>query len=222
MLSGDTTNIAIEIIGVDKRYGHFNALRLISLKIEKGTFLALLGPNGAGKSTLLKIIATHIVPSSGTLKVLGLDASNDGAKIRKRVGFLAHENYLYNELTVKENLRFYADIFRVQEENFLGLVDALDLKRWYNVRVKNLSYGLKRRTDIVRALLHSPDVLLLDEPFSGLDAKTSDLLAIYLEELKAKKMTLFMSSHSSTWAEKICDRGVLFDKGKIVGEVSYR
>jgi heme exporter protein A len=210
---------AVELIDVSKRYGYLQALKSVTLKIKEGEFLAFSGHNGAGKTTLLKIIATHISPSSGTVKILGDDAIENGCEVRRRIGLVTHESFLYDELSVRENLQFYANLFAVKEEGFLDTIDFLGLKRWYNVQVKQLSHGLRKRADIVRALIHNPALILLDEPFSGLDTTTCDLLVSYFKSQKGK--TLLLSSHSLAWAEKICDKRILLDKGKIAGEMAF-
>jgi len=211
--------IAVEIVEVSKRYGYLQALKSVSLEIKGEEFLAFSGPNGAGKTTLLKIIATHISPSSGTVKIFGDDAFENGGEIRRRIGLVTHESFLYDELSVRENLLFYAKLFSVKEEGFLDTIDFLGMNRWYNVQVKQLSHGLRKRADIVRALIHNPDLVLLDEPFAGLDTKTCDLLVNYFKSQKGK--TLLISSHSLEWTKKICDKRISLDRGEIVGEISF-
>ncbi|MCW3129337.1 MAG: ABC transporter ATP-binding protein [Methanophagales archaeon] len=213
-------NIAVKITAVSKRYGYLQALKSVSLRIKKGEFLVFSGPNGAGKTTLLKIIATHISPSSGTVKIFGADALK-GSETRRRIGLVTHESFLYDELSIRENLLFYANLFSVKEEDFLDTVDFLGLKRWYDVPVKQLSHGLRKRADIVRALIHNPDLILLDEPFAGLDTKTCDLLIDYFKSQEGTGKTLLISSHSLEWSKKICDKVVMLDKGKIVGEMAF-
>lgn len=214
-------NTAVEIIKLSKRYGYMQALKSVSLGIEEGGFFALSGPNGAGKTTLLKIIATHISPSSGKIKIFGKDALKNGGETRRRIGLVTHESFLYDELSVRENLLFYAKLFSVEEEDFLDIIDFLGMKRRYNVSVKQLSHGLRKRADIARALIHNPDLILLDEPFAGLDTKTCDVLVNYFKSQKGMQKTLLISSHSLEWSKKICDKGILLDKGKIVGEMTF-
>lgn len=219
-MSPPTKNVrTIEVIDVSKRYGDVYALKSVSLEMDEGECVALLGSNGAGKTTLLKIIATHTVPSAGGVKILGEDIFKNDGTIRRKIGLVTHDSYLYDELTIQENLQFYAQFFAGNGEKIrLDLIEFLGLKRWYNVPVKQLSYGLRKRADIGRALLHNPDVILLDEPFAGLDITTCDLLVQYFEEQKEKQKTLVLSSHSVEWIKKICDRKVVLKKGKIVDE----
>lgn len=219
-MSPPTKNVRnIEVIDVSKRYGDVYALKSVSLEMDEGECVALLGSNGAGKTTLLKIIATHTVPSAGGVKISGEDIFKNDGTIRRKIGLVTHDSYLYDELTIQENLQFYAQFFAGNGEKIrLELIEFLGLKRWYNVPVKQLSYGLRKRADIGRALLHNPDVILLDEPFAGLDITTCDLLVQYFEEQKEKQKTLVLSSHSVEWIKKICDRKVVLKKGKIVDE----
>ncbi|MBK5190999.1 MAG: ABC transporter ATP-binding protein [Methanosarcinales archaeon] len=217
--------IAVELTEVSKSYGYLQALKSVTLKLKTGEFSALSGHNGAGKTTLLKMIATHITPSSGTVKIFGDDAFKDGAagEIRNRIGFVTHASFLYDELTIRENLLFYAKLFLIKgEEDFIETIGFLGLKRWYNVPVKQLSHGLRKRADIVRALIHNPDLILLDEPFSGLDTTTCDLLVSYFKGRHEEKgKTLILSSHSLEWAKRICDKRITLDKGKIIEESSF-
>jgi heme exporter protein A len=218
----DNNSKAVEVTEVSKRYGYVHALKAISLTIKEGESLALSGYNGAGKTTLLKIIATHISPSSGTVSIFGLDAFKNSSEIRRKIGLVTHVSFLYDELTVQENVLFYAKLFSVQDErDFRNIIESLGLERWYNVPVKQLSHGLRKRVDIARALIHNPHVLLLDEPFTGLDTKTCDVFIEYLKSQKEEGKIVLLSSHSLEWAKKLCDKGFMLDKGKIVAEISF-
>jgi ABC-type multidrug transport system ATPase subunit len=220
LLSGvSQLTAAVEIIEVSKKYGYLWALKSLSLKIDKSEFVAILGPNGAGKTTLMKIVATHISPSAGTVKIFGKNAFKNGGEVRKQIGFVTHESFLYDELTVEENLLFYAKLFSVTHEKFHDIIEFLNLKRWYRVQVKRLSYGLRKRADIVRALIHDPDLILLDELFAGLDEETCSLLVDYFRNQQAK--AVLISSHSIDWAKKLCDRGIFLDKGEIVKDTRF-
>ncbi len=215
--------VAVDVIGVSKRYGYLEVLRSVSLRIESGEFVALFGHNGAGKTTLLKLIATHIRPSTGTVKIFGEDAFRDSG-IRRKIGLVTHSSFLYDELTVRENLLFYARQFGVEEDNFLDTVEFLGMNRWYNVRVKQLSHGLRKRADIIRALIHEPDLILLDEPFTGLDSETCDVLVNYFRGQKQRgneKKTLLIASHSQEWVKKVCDKAISLHRGKVAGEFSF-
>lgn len=180
--------------------------------------MAILGPNGAGKTTLMKIVATHIFPSSGIVKIYGRNAFKDGEDVRREIGFVAHESFLYDELTIEENLLFYAKVFSVSQD-FDELIELLNLKKWYKAPVKQLSYGLRKRADIARALVHKPDLILLDELFAGLDGETRNLLVDYFKN--QQEGTLLVSSHSVDWAKKLCRRGIFLDKGNLVQDTQF-
>ncbi|MDD1675108.1 MAG: ABC transporter ATP-binding protein [Methanomicrobiales archaeon] len=219
-MSESTSAPVVEISEVSKSYGYVQALREVSLEIERGEFIAFFGHNGAGKTTLLKIIATHLHPSSGDVRIFGHEVSAKGPQIRGHIGLVTHENYLYPELSVRENLHFYARLFSIDDEGiYQDLIDYFELRRWYDVGVGKLSFGLKKRADIVRALLHNPDLILLDEPFAGLDTHTCTLLADHFTSQKEAGKTVLISSHSREWMEKICERTLVFEKGKIVRDI---
>jgi len=209
---------AVEIVDVSKKYGYLWALKPLSFKIDRGESVAVLGPNGAGKTTLMKIIATHFFPSSGTVKIFGKNAFKNGEDSRKRIGFVAHESFLYDELTVEENLRFYGRFFPANQDVY-KIIEFLNLKSWYEVPVKQLSFGLRKRADIARALIHNPDLILLDELFAGLDEETRTLLVDYFKNQREK--TLLVSSHSVDWAKQVCRRGVFLEKGDLVQDIHF-
>jgi len=218
---GDKTiTVAVEIVNISKKYGHVWALKPFSIKIDESESVAVLGPNGAGKSTLMKILATHVLPSSGVVKIYGRDAFKDGENARKRIGFVAHESFLYDELSVEENLRFYGRFFSVDQDNFREMIEFLNLGNWRKVPVKQLSYGLRKRADIARALIHNPDLILLDELFAGLDEETRNFLVDYFNTLQGK--TLLVSSHSLSWAKQLCKRSLFLDKGNLVRDTFFR
>ncbi len=221
-MSNEKSDPVVAISEVSKKYGYINALNRVSLCIGRGDFVAFFGHNGAGKTTLLKIVATHIMPSSGTVRIFGEDASRNAAHIRGRIGLLSHESYLYPELSVRENLHYYASLFSVTDALYEPLVDHFGLRRWYDVPAGKLSFGLKKRADLVRALLHDPDLVLLDEPFAGLDTQNCALLVEHFLRQKEKGKTVLVSSHSREWIEKMCDRELVFQKGKIVSDCSCR
>lgn len=220
-MSDDQIPHAVETTEVSKRYGYVTALRSVSLAIDPGEVVAFFGHNGAGKTTLLRCIATHVRPSSGTVRVFGEEISEHGARARRRIGLLTHESYLYPELSVRENLRFYARLFSADEAGYQSLVDSFGLRRWYSARVGTLSYGLRKRAEIVRALLHDPDLLLFDEPFAGLDTGTCGLLVDLITAQREPGRTVVVSSHSREWLDGCCDREIVFERGEVVRDAPY-
>jgi ABC-type multidrug transport system ATPase subunit len=201
----------IEIQKVFKSFGSVKALNNITVKLEQGERAALMGPNGAGKSTLLKIVSAQMVPTSGSVKVLDHDTVKEREMVKKNVGVVGHNSYMYAELTVEENLRFYGQFFDAKMEDYDKVIETTGLGRWRGVKTSNLSYGLQKRSDIARALLGNPAVLLLDEFFSGLDQETTDSLIEHFKGLKGK--TILISSHSFDRVRVLCERGIHLRRG---------
>ena len=183
---------AVEIIGLRKSYGDVEALRGIDLQVERGSVFGLLGPNGSGKTTLLRLLAGLAAPSGGELVV---------ETSREQVGFVAHEPLVYRELTALENLRMYGRLYRVRDPERIGmLLERFGLWDARNDRVGDFSRGMQQRVALCRALLHSPSLLLLDEPYNGLDADGAALLDRELEELRPRG-TFVVATHEPARVE---------------------
>ncbi len=204
----------IAVHGVVKRFGYKYALRGVDLNIEKGERFALLGPNGAGKTTLLKIIATLLKPDRGKVFINGIDAFKNREKIKKLIGLVSHNTLLYDELTVKENLSFYADLYDVEERRINDILKFFDLYKRRNDQVSTLSRGMKQRLSIARALLHDPEIILLDEPTSGLDFKSKEK---FYEMLKKIDATIVLTTHSFSEAKELCEKIAVINDGRILG-----
>jgi heme ABC exporter ATP-binding subunit CcmA len=209
---------AIEIKNITKRFGPSIALQDINLTVDAGQFYVLLGPNGAGKTTLIKVLSTILKPTSGRVLVNGHDTVKEAADAKKSIGLVSHNPLLYEELTVLENLEFYAGLFDV-DADLGGIMDELGLSHVKDRMVGKLSRGIKQRAAIARALLHKPRILLLDEPTTGLDVKSRTLFYTLLQELRAKGATIVMSTHLLEEAANLCGAGVVLNRGRIVGEV---
>ncbi|MCW4014110.1 MAG: ABC transporter ATP-binding protein [Candidatus Bathyarchaeota archaeon] len=207
----------VKLVDVKKNFGHIKALRGVSLSFTAGQKTSLLGPNGAGKSTLLRIIATQMVPSSGQVIIMGNDAKQNGVTVKRDIGVVGHRSFLYDELTVLENLRFYGDFVDAAESEYERVIKVTDIERWRDTKAGHLSYGLRKRADISRALLGNPSILLLDEFFAGLDQETSSTLADYMKELK--EQTIITTSHTPELINGFCDRSVYIRDGLIEKEV---
>jgi heme exporter protein A len=210
----------VKLIDVTKNFGHIKALRGISLSFTKGQKTSLLGPNGAGKSTLLRIIATQMVPSSGQVLIMGEDAQKNRISAKKNIGVVGHRSFLYDELTVMENLRFYGSFIGAAESEYERVIKVTDMERWSDTKAGHLSYGLRKRGDISRALLGDPALLLLDEFFAGLDQETSSILAEYMNGLK--EQTIITTSHTPELINSFCNRSVYIRGGLIEREVQLR
>lgn len=167
----------VELTGLGRRFGERAALEGVTLDVPAGATLAILGPNGAGKSTLLRILAGLLRPTEGTALVLGRKLPGEGWAVRGRVGFLAHEAMLYRELTARENLAFHAGLFGVARERIDEVLEAVGMTSRADSRVAELSRGMTQRIAVARAVLHEPEILLLDEPVANLDPGAAEQVA---------------------------------------------
>jgi lipooligosaccharide transport system ATP-binding protein len=212
--------------GLTKVFGNFKAVDEIDFDVAAGEAFGFLGPNGAGKSSTMRMIACVSPRSAGELEVLGLDPDRDGPRIRARLGVVPQEDNLDPELSLRENLYVYGRYFdlprRQLRERIDELLDFAQLFDRADERVEPLSGGLKRRLTIARSLVNEPDLLLLDEPTTGLDPQARHALWDRLYRLKAQGVTLVLTTHYMDEAEQLCDRLVVMDRGRIAAEGSPR
>jgi lipooligosaccharide transport system ATP-binding protein len=210
--------------GLFKRFGDLTAVDGIDFDVQKGEAFGFLGPNGAGKSSTMRMIGCVSPPSGGTLRVLGLDPLHDGPTIRGRLGVVPQLDTLDNELTVRENLIIYARYFGISRKDARARADELlefvQLSERAKDKVEPLSGGMKRRLTIARSLVNDPEVLLLDEPTTGLDPQARHVLWDRLFRLKQQGVTLVLTTHYMDEAEQLCDRLVIMDRGRIAQEGS--
>ncbi|KAB1140334.1 ABC transporter ATP-binding protein [Micromonospora sp. AMSO12t] len=209
-----------------KRFGDFTAVDGIDVEVRAGEAFGFLGPNGAGKSSTMRMIGCTSPPSGGELRILGMDPVRDGPAIRARLGVCPQLDNLDPELTVQENLTTYARYFgisrRVARARAAELLDFVQLTERADSRVEPLSGGMKRRLTIARALVNEPEIVLLDEPTTGLDPQARHLVWERLFRLKQQGVTLVLTTHYMDEAEQLCDRLVVMDGGRIVAEGSPR
>jgi lipooligosaccharide transport system ATP-binding protein len=212
--------------GLVKKFGEFTAVDGIDVDVRPGEAFGFLGPNGAGKSSTMRMIGCVSPPTDGTLTILGLDPVRDGPTIRGRLGVCPQQDSLDPELTVTENITVYARYFgigrAVARERAAELLDFVQLTERANDKVEPLSGGMKRRLTIARALVNEPEIVLLDEPTTGLDPQARHLVWERLFRLKQRGVTLVLTTHYMAEAEQLCDRLVVMDRGKIVAEGSPR
>ncbi len=212
--------------GLTKRFGAFTAVDAVDFAVAKGESFGFLGPNGAGKTSTMRMIGCVSPISGGELEVLGQDPTVDGPRIRSRIGVVPQQDTLDTELTVRENLVIYGRYFGLSRAECGRRADELlafaQLAERANDQVEPLSGGMKRRLTIARALINEPDLLLLDEPTTGLDPQARHLLWDRLYRLKQRGVTLVLTTHYMDEAEQLCDRLVVMDKAKIVAEGSPR
>lgn len=209
---------AILAEGLDKRFGPVAALRDLDLAVPAGSLLAVLGPNGAGKSTLLRLLAGLARPSRGRLRVGPEGPGGDRRRARRHVGYLGHASLLYPELTARENLMFAARLYGVSDRAAVAsdLLDQLDLGDLAERRAATLSQGQARRLAIARCLVHDPPVVLLDEPFTGLDRAAAGRLAERLARLKADGRTAVLVTHDLARAAELADAALVLVEGRAV------
>jgi lipooligosaccharide transport system ATP-binding protein len=216
----------IQARGLVKRFGAFTAVDGIDVEVRQGEAFGFLGPNGAGKSSTMRMIGCVSPPTAGELRILGLDPLRDGPAIRARLGVCPQQDNLDPELSVRENLTTYARYFgiprRVARERAAELLDFVQLSERANSKVDPLSGGMKRRLTIARALVNEPEIVLLDEPTTGLDPQARHLVWERLFRLKQQGVTLVLTTHYMDEAEQLCDRLVVMDGGRIVAEGSPR
>lgn len=207
--------MSIEVSGLTKFYGDQKALDNVSFKVGSGEIVGFLGPNGAGKSTLMKILTTYLQADEGKALVNGIDVSADLIKVKKSLGYLPEHNPLYLDLYVKEYLLFNADIYKVNEKRVDEVIEQTGLTPEVNKKIGQLSKGYRQRVGLATALLHQPEVLILDEPTTGLDPNQLVDIRGLIKNI-GKDKTVFLSTHIMQEVEAICDRVIIINKGKIV------
>lgn len=206
----------IEVKGLTKRYGELLAVDSISFNIEKGEIFGFLGPNGAGKTTTIKILTGELEPTDGDVKVAGFNPVSDRKNLHKIIGVVPEVQNLYERMTAKENLTFFAKLYDINHKRVDELLEQFDLQEWANEKVKNFSLGMKQRLLLARGLLPKPDILFLDEPTKGLDPYTARYVRSIIREVNKKGATIFLTTHYMEEADELSDRVVIIDKGKII------
>lgn len=209
--------MSIQVDQVVKDYGNQKALNEISFSIDSGEIVGFLGPNGAGKSTMMKIITTYIEPTSGSVSVNGFDIFDESIEVRRSIGYLPEHNPLYLDFYVKEYLNFHADIHKVTDQRVGEIIDLVGLIDIKGKKIGQLSKGYRQRVGLAAALLHDPEVLILDEPTTGLDPNQLKEIRNLIKEI-GKTRTVLLSTHIMQEVEAMCDRVVIINKGNIVAD----
>nr|WP_228519685.1 ABC transporter ATP-binding protein [Methylophilus sp. QUAN] len=210
---------AIEISGITKRFGEFEALRGVDLRIEQGEFFALLGPNGAGKSTLINLLAGLLQPTSGNIRIMGHDVQTDYQRARSALGVVPQELVFDPFFNVREMLRFQAGYFGRGPENDAWVdevIEGLGLTDKAHTNMRKLSGGMKRRALIAQALAHKPPVIVLDEPTAGVDVELRQMLWAFIQKLNQQGHTIILTTHYLEEAETLCERVAMMKQGRIV------
>ncbi len=212
----------IEVKKLVKRFGMKSVLRGVDFRVERGEFVALLGPNGAGKTTFLRILSSLARPSLGEVKVAGYSLPNQAAQVRARLGVVSHMPLLYGDLTAQENLEFYARMYGIADpqSRIATVLDLVGLASRRNDLVRTFSRGMAQRLAIGRAVLHDPEVILFDEPYTGLDQDASTMLDEVLKSVAAQGRTVVMTSHDLARAEDLATRFDILTRGVIAASSS--
>jgi len=211
--------MSIVVSNVSKVYGTQYALNNVSFEVKKGEIVGFLGPNGAGKSTLMKIITCFIPPTEGDVSVCGFDIWNDSIEVRKRIGYLSESNPLYYDMYVREFLEFIAGIYQLKNvsQRMEEVIDMTRLEIEQHKKIGALSRGYKQRVGLAQALIHDPEVLILDEPTTGLDPNQLVEFRELIREC-GKKKTVLLSTHIMQEVEAMCNRVIIINKGNIVAD----
>jgi ABC-2 type transport system ATP-binding protein len=210
----------IEIRDLTKRYGDFTAVDRLSLTVEPGEIFGFLGPNGAGKTTTIRIMAGLSLPTSGLVRVNGIDLATDAVKAKAIMGYVPDRPYLYEKLTGRELLQFVANLYGKDwsdcQARALDLLRYFDLHDWVDARIENLSHGMKQKLVLISALVHDPAVLVIDEPMVGLDALAQRQVRRLFRRLADERKTVFLTTHTLSVAEAVCDRIAIIHRGRII------
>jgi heme exporter protein A len=211
---------AIQVRGLTKAFGHQVALRGVDLSLAEGEFLTLFGPNGAGKTTLIRIVSSLTRPTAGTVHVRGQDLNEAATSVRRDIGLISHNPLLYGDLTPEENLRFFARMYDLPDDRsrINAVLEQVGLTARRRDPVRTFSRGMVQRLAIARATLHDPAIMLLDEPYTGLDLQAADMLRAVLRELAASKRSVILTTHDLEQGLEMCDRAAILHRGKVAWE----
>ena len=212
----------IELIGVAKQYGSHIAVRQLDLHVARGELFGFIGPNGAGKTTTIKMIGGILAPTRGRVKIAGLDMAEQPVAAKHKIGFIPDRPFLYEKLTAMEFMQFTADVYRVDQGQVttraMDLLERFALSDWANELIESFSHGMKQRLIMCAALLHAPEVIVVDEPMVGLDPMAIRMVKEMFRDLAGKGVTLFMSTHTLAVAEDICDRIGIIHRGELIAQ----
>jgi len=216
--------LALDSQEIEKKFGYSFAVRKVTLRVRRGEFVVLFGSNGAGKTTFLKMAAGLMRPTRGSLSIEGFDIGKQADEARRRIGFLSHNTFVYKDLSPLENLKFFCRLYGVpdSEERLIDLLDRVGLRGRASEPVRAFSRGLQQRVGIARALLHDPSVILLDEPYTGLDAKAAQTLNGMLDEALAAGKTIVLTTHDLDQGLRAATRALILDRGNVVYDGSAK
>jgi ABC-2 type transport system ATP-binding protein len=210
----------IRLDNITKHYGNFTAVHDLQLQVAPGEVFGFIGPNGAGKTTTIKIIGGILKPSAGTVQICGIDMDRQPEAAKRKMGFIPDRPYLYEKLTGMEFLQFTADLYGVRRNGWrqkaLQELERFSLNEWADELIESYSHGMRQRLIFAAALLHQPEVLIVDEPMVGLDPVTIRRVKTLFRELARQSVAVFMSTHTLAVAEAVCDRIGVIHRGRLV------
>ncbi len=213
-------NIMIELNDLTKKYGDFEAVHDLNLSVQKGEVFGFIGPNGAGKTTTIKMMSGILEPTKGTVSIAGINMQDEPEKAKSKIGFIPDRPYLYEKLSGLEFLKFTADLYGVPEETFqasaYGILKNFSLADWADELIESYSHGMKQRLIMSAALLHEPEVIIVDEPMVGLDPAAIIMVKALFRKLASDGVTVFMSTHTLKVAQDTCDRIGVINKGRLI------
>lgn len=210
----------IELNNLTRKYGDFTAVSELNLTVPPGEIFGFIGPNGAGKTTTIKMMGGLILPTSGSIKICGIDMKTDPEEAKRNIGFIPDRPYLYEKLTGMEFMRFIGDLYLVEEELFLpkteNLLTMFSLIDWADELIESYSHGMKQRLIMAAALLHDPKLIIVDEPLVGLDPEGIKMVRGLFRQLAEAGKSIFMSTHTLKVAEDICDRIGIINRSRLI------
>ena len=212
------SDVSIALKDVSKKFGEFVAVRNLTLNIRRGEIFGFVGPNGAGKTSTIRLITGLAYPSSGTVEIQGMKYSNNGLRIKQILGYIPDRPYLYEKLTGREYLEFIRGVFSIGtlKDGVDHYLDLFDLNSFSDELVETYSHGMKQRLAFAAALLHDPEVLVIDEPMVGLDPKGVRLIKDLLRELSSRNVSIFVSTHNLELAEQVCHNIGIINEGQLL------
>jgi len=214
----------IQLINLTKKFGSFTAVSNLNIKVKQGEFYGILGPNGAGKTTTIKMISGLFSPTSGRIIINGFDVQKNPLDAKISIGYIPDAPFLYDKLTGREYLYFSGGLYKIEEAKLKTkideLIELLDIGSWIDKRAEDYSRGMSQRIVIASALLHEPSVIIIDEPMVGLDPQSAATVKKILKQKSAEGISLFMSTHTLSIAEELCDRIGIIKDGSLIFEGS--
>lgn len=210
----------IQILNLTKKFGAKTAVNKLNLEVKKGELFGFLGPNAAGKTTTIKLLAGLLKPTEGSARISGYDVQKDYIKVKGLLSYIPDAPYLYEKLTAREFLRFVSEIYMMDEKEtekkIEGFIELFSLKEYADILIEEYSHGMRQKVVIIASLIHNPEIIIVDEPMVGLDPKTTKMVKDMLKENSKNGKTIFMSTHTLSLAEEICDRIAIIDNGDLI------